>query len=120
MESIDMGGLTRLVQPLLVAWQSSTAPHVCVSVAVVSGLRLMSYADDLCPMAVVGAVQVVGSLIGSVRECQEMLDFCGEHNITADIELVPASYVNEAVARLDKADVKYRFVLDIEGTLVHA
>jgi uncharacterized zinc-type alcohol dehydrogenase-like protein len=42
-----------------------------------------------------------------------MLDFCGERNITADIELIPAQKINEAWARLEKADVKYRFVIDM-------
>jgi D-arabinose 1-dehydrogenase-like Zn-dependent alcohol dehydrogenase len=46
-----------------------------------------------------------------------MLDFCGEHNITCMIEKIPASYVNTAMERLAKADVKYRFVLDIANTL---
>lgn len=46
-----------------------------------------------------------------------MLEFCGRHNITSMIEKVPASYVNKAMARLEKNDVKFRFVLDIAGTL---
>jgi uncharacterized zinc-type alcohol dehydrogenase-like protein len=54
-----------------------------------------------------------GSLIGGIRETQEMLDFCGEHNITADIELVPIQKINEAYERLVKNDVKYRFVIDM-------
>ncbi|KAJ3319113.1 hypothetical protein HDV06_006672 [Boothiomyces sp. JEL0866] len=62
-------------------------------------------------------LKIGGSLVGSVKETQEMLDFCGEHNITADIELVPASYANKAWERMLKSDVKFRFVLDIENTL---
>jgi uncharacterized zinc-type alcohol dehydrogenase-like protein len=54
-----------------------------------------------------------GSLIGGIQETQEMLDFCGEHNITADIELVPIQKINEAYERLVKNDVKYRFVIDM-------
>jgi uncharacterized zinc-type alcohol dehydrogenase-like protein len=54
-----------------------------------------------------------GSLIGGIRETQEMLDFCAEHGITADIELIPIAKINEAYARLMKGDVKYRFVIDM-------
>ncbi|OYV03855.1 MAG: hydroxyacid dehydrogenase, partial [Verrucomicrobiales bacterium VVV1] len=54
-----------------------------------------------------------GSLIGGLKETQEMLDFCGQHNITSDIELIPIQQVNEAYDRLVKGDVKYRFVIDM-------
>lgn len=54
-----------------------------------------------------------GSTIGSIKETQEMLDFCGQHNITADIELIPIQQINEAYERLLKSDVKYRFVIDM-------
>ena len=54
-----------------------------------------------------------GSLIGGIAETQEMLDFCGQHNITSDIELIPIQKINEAYQRLVKSDVKYRFVIDM-------
>jgi uncharacterized zinc-type alcohol dehydrogenase-like protein len=54
-----------------------------------------------------------GSLIGGIAETQEMLDFCGKHNITADVEVIPIQKVNEAYERLSKADVKYRFSIDM-------
>ncbi|HUD99559.1 MAG TPA: NAD(P)-dependent alcohol dehydrogenase [Bryobacteraceae bacterium] len=54
-----------------------------------------------------------GSPIGGIPETQEMLDFCGEHNITADVEVIPIQKVNEAYERLQKADVKYRFSIDM-------
>ena len=54
-----------------------------------------------------------GSLIGGIKETQEMLDFCGQHNITSDIELIPIQKINEAYDRLVKSDVKYRFVIDM-------
>jgi uncharacterized zinc-type alcohol dehydrogenase-like protein len=54
-----------------------------------------------------------GSLIGGLKETQEMLDFCGEHSITSDIELIPIQKINEAYDRLVKSDVKYRFVIDM-------
>jgi uncharacterized zinc-type alcohol dehydrogenase-like protein len=54
-----------------------------------------------------------GSSIGGIAETQEMLDFCGQHNITADVEVIPIQKVNEAYERLLKSDVKYRFSIDI-------
>ena len=54
-----------------------------------------------------------GSNIGGIAETQEMLDFCGKHNITADVEVIPIQKVNEAYERLLKSDVKYRFSIDI-------
>lgn len=60
---------------------------------------------------------IAGSLIGGIKETQEMLDFCSKHNITSDIELIPIDKVNEAYDRVVKGDVKYRFVIDIENSL---
>lgn len=60
-----------------------------------------------------GRRSFAGSLIGGIAETQEMLDFCGKHNITSDIELIKADQVNEAYERMLKGDVKYRFVIDI-------
>ncbi|KAK1353937.1 Sinapyl alcohol dehydrogenase [Heracleum sosnowskyi] len=60
---------------------------------------------------------VAGSLIGGMKETQEMIDFAAKHNITADIELISMDYVNTAVDRLAKNDVRYRFVIDIGNTL---
>lgn len=54
-----------------------------------------------------------GSLIGSIKETQEMLDFCSKHNITPEIELIKPSQVNEAYERVIKSDVRYRFVMDM-------
>ncbi|KAJ4962169.1 hypothetical protein NE237_022108 [Protea cynaroides] len=61
-----------------------------------------------------------GSIIGGMKETQEMIDFAGKHNITADIEVIPMDYINTAMERLVKADVKYRFVIDIGKTLTPA
>jgi uncharacterized zinc-type alcohol dehydrogenase-like protein len=55
-----------------------------------------------------------GSMIGGMAETQEMLDYCAEHNIVSDIELIPVDKINEAYERLLKQDVKYRFVLDLK------
>lgn len=57
--------------------------------------------------------QIAGSLIGGIKETQEMLDFCAEHNITSDIEMIPIQDINEAYERMLKGDVKYRFVIDM-------
>jgi uncharacterized zinc-type alcohol dehydrogenase-like protein len=56
---------------------------------------------------------LAGSLIGGIAETQEMLDFCGKHNITSDIEIIPIQKINEAYTRVLKSDVKYRFVIDM-------
>lgn len=56
---------------------------------------------------------LAGSMIGGIKETQEMLDFCGKHNIDSDIELISADKINEAYDRLVKGDVRYRFVIDI-------
>ena len=56
-----------------------------------------------------------GSNIGGIAETQEVLDFCAAHNITADIELIGVSQINEAFERLEKGDIKYRFVVDMKS-----
>ncbi|HEY8964308.1 MAG TPA: NAD(P)-dependent alcohol dehydrogenase [Alphaproteobacteria bacterium] len=56
---------------------------------------------------------LAGSMIGGIKETQEMLDFCGKHNIVSDIELIAPDYINEAYDRVVKSDVRYRFVIDI-------
>ncbi len=60
-----------------------------------------------------GRKSVSGSLIGGIPETQEMLDFCGEHDITADVEVIPIQKINEAYERMLKSDVKYRFSIDM-------
>lgn len=60
-----------------------------------------------------GRRSLSGSIIGGIAETQEMLDFCGQHNITADVEVIPIQKVNEAYERLVKSDVKYRFSIDM-------
>ncbi|MFZ4576355.1 MAG: zinc-binding dehydrogenase, partial [Phycisphaerales bacterium] len=57
--------------------------------------------------------RLVGSLIGGIKETQEMLDFCGKHSIVSDIEMIPMQKINEAYERMLKSDVKYRFVIDL-------
>ena len=64
------------------------------------------------PSLIMKRRRLAGSLIGGIRETQEMLDFCGEHGITADIEVIPIDKINEAYERMLKNDVRYRFVID--------
>jgi uncharacterized zinc-type alcohol dehydrogenase-like protein len=58
---------------------------------------------------------IAGSMIGGMVETQEMLDYCGEHNIVSEVEVIPIQKVNEAFERLLKQDVKYRFVIDMSS-----
>lgn len=75
----------------------SPEPHQIPSSAVVWGRKSLS-----------------GSLIGGIAETQEMLDYCGQHNITCNIEMLPIQKINEAYDRILKGDVKYRFVIDMQ------
>ena len=60
-----------------------------------------------------GRRSLSGSIIGGLPETQEMLDFCGKHNIVSDVEIIPIQKINEAYERMLKNDVKYRFVIDM-------
>ena len=62
-----------------------------------------------------GRKRVSGSLIGGIKETQELLDFCGEHQIYPECELIPIQQINEAFVRMEKGDVKYRFVIDMSS-----
>ena len=64
---------------------------------------------------VLGRRSIAGSLIGGIAETQEMLDFCGEHNIVSEIEMINMQNINEAYERMLKSDVKYRFVIDMKS-----
>ncbi|MGA8730734.1 MAG: NAD(P)-dependent alcohol dehydrogenase [Terracidiphilus sp.] len=80
-------------------------------------LTMVGAPDKPLPVSVFGLIMgrrsLSGSPIGGIAETQEMLDFCGKHNITADVEVIPIQKVNEAYERLVKADVKYRFSIDM-------
>ncbi|XP_061343941.1 probable mannitol dehydrogenase isoform X2 [Gastrolobium bilobum] len=65
---------------------------------------------------VAGRKLIGGSNFGGIKETQEMLDFCGKHNITADIELIRIDQINTAMERLGKSDVRYRFVIDVANS----
>jgi len=62
---------------------------------------------------ILGRRSLSGSPIGGIAETQEMLNFCGKHNLTADVEVIPIQKVNEAYDRMAKSDVKYRFSIDM-------
>lgn len=64
---------------------------------------------------IMGRRKLGGSLIGGIAETQEMLDFCGKHNIVSDIEMIPIQNINTAYERMIKSDVKYRFVIDMKS-----
>lgn len=80
-------------------------------------LTMVGAPDKPLPVSVFGLIMgrrsFSGSPIGGIAETQEMLNFCGEHNITADVEVIPIQKVNEAYERLLKSDVKYRFSIDM-------
>lgn len=80
-------------------------------------ITLVGVPEKPHPLAASGLIfghrSISGSLIGGIRETQEMLDFCGQHNITADVEVIPVQKINEAYERLLKSDVKYRFSIDM-------
>ncbi len=83
-------------------------------------LVVVGYLGPLDPMLVtvpmiMGRKAVAGSLIGGIAETQELLDFCGEHNITSDIEIINMQNINTAYERMLKSDVKYRFVIDMNS-----
>jgi uncharacterized zinc-type alcohol dehydrogenase-like protein len=79
---------------------------------------LVGYLDALDPFLntvplILGRKSVAGPVIGGIAETQEMLDFCGQYGITADVEVINIQDINKAWQRMLKNDVKYRFVIDI-------
>ncbi|CAM3759511.1 NAD(P)-dependent alcohol dehydrogenase [Flavobacterium gelidilacus] len=83
-------------------------------------LVLVGYLGPLDPFLnsvpmILGRKSVAGSLIGGIAETQEMLDFCGEHNIVSEIEIIKMQDINKAYERMLKSDVKYRFVIDMSS-----
>lgn len=80
-------------------------------------ITLVGAPEKPLPVAAFGLIfgrkSLSGSAIGSIAETQEMLDFCGEHNITADVEVIPVQKINEAYERMLKSDIKYRFSIDM-------
>jgi uncharacterized zinc-type alcohol dehydrogenase-like protein len=88
------------------------------SLAIDGTLVLVGYLGGLEPILntvpmIMGRKSVSASLIGGIAETQEMLDFCGEHNIVSEIEIIKMQEINEAYERMLHSDVKYRFVIDM-------
>ena len=80
-------------------------------------ITLVGAPEKPLPVAAFGLIfgrrSLSGSPIGGIPETQEMLDFAGQHNITADVEIIPIQKINEAYERMTKSDVKYRFSIDM-------
>jgi len=92
--------------------------HYIPTLGINGTIVLVGYLGPLDPMLntvpmIMGRKSVAGSLIGGIAETQEMLDFCGEHNITSEIEIIKMQDINEAYERMLKSDVHYRFVIDM-------
>ncbi|PIY09098.1 MAG: hydroxyacid dehydrogenase [Flexibacter sp. CG_4_10_14_3_um_filter_32_15] len=67
------------------------------------------------PTMIMGRRSIAGSVIGGIKETQEMLDFCGKHNIVSEIEMIDMQNINDAYERMLKSDVRYRFVIDMKS-----
>ena len=92
-----------------------------VSTLNISGtLVMVGYLGGLEPLLntvpmILGRKAVAGSVIGGIAETQEMLDFCGQHNIVSEIEIIKMQEINVAYERMLKSDVRYRFVIDMDS-----
>ncbi|MNY07929.1 NADP-dependent alcohol dehydrogenase C [compost metagenome] len=94
--------------------------HYIPSLSVSGTIVLVGYLGPLDPMLntvpmILGRKSVAGSVIGGIAETQELLDFCGKHNITSEVEVIKMQEINQAYERMLKSDVKYRFVIDMES-----
>ncbi|WP_430406565.1 NAD(P)-dependent alcohol dehydrogenase [Fluviicola sp.] len=92
--------------------------HYIPTLTISGTIVLVGYLGPLDPMLntvpmILGRKSVAGSVIGGIAETQELLDFCGKHTITSEIELIKMQDINEAYERMLKSDVKYRFVIDM-------
>ncbi|CAA2964372.1 cinnamyl alcohol dehydrogenase 1 [Olea europaea subsp. europaea] len=72
--------------------------------------------EFITPLVMLGRKSITGSFVGSMKETEEMLEFCKEKGITSTIEVVKMDYINTALERLEKNDVRYRFVVDVAGS----
>ncbi len=94
--------------------------HYLPTLTINGTLVLLGYVGDLESMLstvplVMGRRSVAGSVIGGIAETQELLDFCGKHAITSDVEVIKIQDINDAYERMLKSDVKYRFVIDMSS-----
>ncbi|WP_447974629.1 NAD(P)-dependent alcohol dehydrogenase [Nitrospira sp. Kam-Ns4a] len=119
--SADPGGLSRLGRRFDFIIDTVSAPHdinAYLNVLKTDGTMILVGAPaERIPLGAFSLLlrrrRLVGSLIGGIRETQEMLEFCAQHQIPADVEVIPIQQVNEAYERMLRGDVRYRFVIDL-------
>ena len=92
-------------------------PTLALSGTLVLVGYLGEFSSNSVPM-IMGRKSIAGSVIGGIQETQELLDFCGEHNIVSDVEVIDMQNINEAFERMLQSDVKYRFVIDMKSLQV--
>ena len=100
-----------------VPYDHDLKPYV-PTLALSGTLVLVGYLGQISANSVpmiMGRKSIAGSLIGGIQETQELLDFCGEHNIVSDVEMIDMQNINDAYERMLKSDVKYRFVIDVKS-----
>ncbi|WP_179998138.1 NAD(P)-dependent alcohol dehydrogenase [Acinetobacter sp. YH12239] len=89
-------------------------PTLALSGTLVLVGYLGEFSSNSVPM-IMGRKSIAGSVIGGIQETQELLDFCGQHNIVSDVEVINMQNINEAFERMLQSDVKYRFVIDMKS-----
>ncbi len=117
----EEGALTRLARSFDFAIDTVSAPHdldAHLELLKTDGTYILVGASpDALSVSGFSLIlrrrRLVGSLIGGIRETQEMLDFCGEHGLTSEVEVIPISQINEAYERVLQGDVRFRFVIDL-------
>jgi len=126
--STDQAAMNKAASSLDAIVDTISAPHdidkMCGLLGVNGKLILVGASPEplkFHTMSIIGKrLTIGGSLIGGIEETQEMLDFCGKHGIVSDVEVIDASYVNTAFDRVVKSDVKYRFVINCQSSIVKA
>jgi uncharacterized zinc-type alcohol dehydrogenase-like protein len=117
----DKGTFKRLAGQFHFIMDTVSAPHdynAYLRLLKVDGTMILVGAPEKpTPLAAFSLIprrlKLGGSMIGGIRETQEMLDFCAQHGVASDIEVIPVQHINEAYERMLKGDVRYRFVIDI-------
>ena len=109
---VDVRQAQKLIETFA-GWRKMPNPGVRWGIERMSDAMLIGSCGTVAFNLLFGRRSLSGSPIGGLAETQEMLDFCGQHNITADVEVIAIQQVNEAYERLLKADVKYRFSIDM-------
>jgi uncharacterized zinc-type alcohol dehydrogenase-like protein len=117
----DEGTLARLAKSLDLVIDTVSAPHDYAAylglLRPYGAMVLVGIPPEPTPIRAFSLIdgnrRLAGSLIGGIAETQEMLDFCGRHAIVSDVEVIPAQKINEAYERTLRADVRYRFVIDL-------